>query len=714
VRTLKFFFLITFIFCLQQNLAAQVRCVTDEYRDHLQQKNKQVSSQRFEKWLSSKRPVTRLRTQRTTAEPILIPVVVHVIHNGEDLGTGVNIPESQIISQMEVLNEDFKRLNTDTINTPDEFKPLAGFMNVEFVLAKRDPNGYPTNGIIRKKGSKTSWNPLNSDNDLLKAESYWPAEDYLNIWVCNLSGENLGYAQFPDIDLPGLENEDKDNRLTDGVVIDYVTFGSSNKGDYNDLRVPYDLGRTTSHEVGHWLGLLHIFGDEGGCLVDDNVDDTPLQNSSYNGECPSHPVSSCNSVDMFQNYMDYTADACMNIFTMGQVARMQIVLDNAVRRASLKNGLGAFPPDIDYADLTLRQINSPKLVSCSGNIQPKVTLQNSGTIPITKIRAEYGISDGEIIIDTLQIDSLKSGQQLLLALGSLDVPDGSYTFESRFDIVDEVDLFPNDNSQSSPFIVNNDRIEAPFVERFDEDNLWSVFSTDMTTTWEFIAVDNNRSAYINLFNYPNQGVKDYLISPVIDFSATLTGTLKLKLSYAYNEGFEDSLAILASDDCGETFSVIYNEPGDIFKIKNSNKFWEPSVDSDWRTLTFDLTPFAGSPDVRLAFVTTNGFGNNLYLDDLEFFIQSEDDIVDVPVNNVVIFPNPTVNSKFKIGVSAYSKQDVYLSVVNAQGQDVYDQHIPGALNQVFTVDLAGKAPGVYIVKVRGESINSTSKVILRP
>ncbi|HCW08707.1 MAG TPA: hypothetical protein DGG95_15215, partial [Cytophagales bacterium] len=249
---------------------------------------------------------------------------------GEPLGTGTNIPDDQILSQINVLNEDFNRLNADTINTPAEFKSRAGQMNIQFSLAQQDPNGNTSNGITRTLGTKTSWTI--NDNDELKSLSYWPAENYLNIWVCNLT-DYLGFTQLPISTLPGLENTSR-NRLTDGTIIWYKAFG---KGNFN-LEPGYNLGRTTTHEAGHFFGLRHIWGDVNGCDGTDYIDDTPPQNGSTAG-CPVHPQKECPSdnpvAKMFQNYLDYTDDACMNLFTRDQATRMEVVLENSPRRFSL-------------------------------------------------------------------------------------------------------------------------------------------------------------------------------------------------------------------------------------------------------------------------------------------------------------------------------------------------------------------------------------------
>lgn len=241
-----------------------------------------------------------------------ISVVVHVVYNTE----AQNISDEQIASQMTVLNQDFRLANTDAQSIPASFKPLAADARIEFSLADVDPAGNKTTGITR---TRTSQAAFSDDDDGVKFAAKggvdaWPADRYLNIWVCELSGNLLGYAQFP-----GGPAE------TDGVVILHSAFGTVGTSS-----APFNLGRTTTHEIGHWLNLRHIWGDDGdGCNGTDFVDDTPNQAGANTG-APTFPRVSCNNHphgDMFMNYMDYVDDAAMFMFTSGQVVRMQACLD---------------------------------------------------------------------------------------------------------------------------------------------------------------------------------------------------------------------------------------------------------------------------------------------------------------------------------------------------------------------------------------------------
>jgi hypothetical protein len=241
-----------------------------------------------------------------------IPVVVHVVWNTQ----AQNISDAQIWSQIDVLNQDFRRTNPDSSQVPQVWQDVVADARVEFFLASTDPDGNPTDGITRTQTQRTFFprqgNPVKSV--ATGGADPWPADTYLNMWVCQLAGSLLGYAQFPG-----------GPAQTDGVVILHSGFGTT-----GTAAAPFDRGRTATHEIGHWLNLFHIGGDDGtGCNGTDEVDDTPNQ-ADQNIGCPTFPSPSCNNEpngDMFMNYMDYSDDACMFMFTAGQVTRMQAALD---------------------------------------------------------------------------------------------------------------------------------------------------------------------------------------------------------------------------------------------------------------------------------------------------------------------------------------------------------------------------------------------------
>lgn len=293
----------------------------------------------FENWLARKQEEEQ--SDKSTAdndEIYTIPVVVHVLHNGEAVGTDRNLSDARVISQINILNNDFGRLpNTPGFNT----HPAGADTRIRFCLASVDPQGQPTNGINRVNTNRDGFNFL-SDNTVLKGFGTWDTDKYLNVWVCKILGNQyIGYAQYPYIpagmsdSLPMVGVTDV---LPDGVVADYRVFGDVPAGQSGPFP-SYNKGRTISHEIGHYLGLIHIWADASSCSDPANTDfcdDTPKQETFTSG-CPSAVLASCTTgvPRMKENYMDYTNDACMNIFTNDQKRRMRMVLRNCIRRKSL-------------------------------------------------------------------------------------------------------------------------------------------------------------------------------------------------------------------------------------------------------------------------------------------------------------------------------------------------------------------------------------------
>ena len=336
-------FIFTFI-CLGFTIYTTAqRCGTPQYA-------KQNSSSLL---FSTTTPVTAAGGRDTLPnEVIVIPVVIHVLYHSNNQ----NVSDQQVLSQLTVLNNDYRRLNADTIYTPAPFKSVAADTRIVFCLAKVDPNGRYTSGIIHKH---TSSDLFISDDEMkfssTGGDDAWDSKKYLNIWVCNLFGRTLGYAV-----MPGGPAE------KDGVVIQYNAFGT-----IGTAVAPYNKGRTTTHEIGHWLGLRHTWGDAD--CGDDSIADTPTQ-ETYSTGCPTFPHLSTCSInfygDMFMNYMDFTDDACMNMFTQGQKKEMRSLfalgnlrnsfLNSSVCDSSLAQG-GPLPSDstTDTDNITISVYPNP-------------------------------------------------------------------------------------------------------------------------------------------------------------------------------------------------------------------------------------------------------------------------------------------------------------------------------------------------------------------
>ena len=256
---------------------------------------------------------------------ITIPVVVHVLYNN----SSQNISDAQIESQIAVLNNDYQKLNPDTAQIPAYYSSRAADCGFHFILAGIDTNGNVTTGIVRKQTNATSF----SLNDAMKSsvtggDDAWDRDQYLNIWVCNLQADVLGYSSVVG-----------SSRAVDGVVVSYLAFGTT-----GTAQPPYNRGRTCTHEIGHWLDLIHVWGDAD--CGDDQVADTPPQSQATYGN-PSGIVISCNNTpygNMYMDYMDFTDDIGMHMFTNGQRDRMRTLFLPGGFRYALLSSPAAFAP----------------------------------------------------------------------------------------------------------------------------------------------------------------------------------------------------------------------------------------------------------------------------------------------------------------------------------------------------------------------------------
>lgn len=264
-----------------------------------------------------------------STEVITIPIVIHVINYTPDPFV---ISDEKIYSQIDVLNLDFRKLNPDHINTPDEFTDLIADVGIEFLLATVDPDGNPTTGIIRTASTVIGSDGQKESGEIEDRKLYftekggqdaWPNDKYLNIWIADFSNRrgNLGLA--------GYANPPSSDPRIDGVVMDPRVFGT-----LEPLAIGHEYGRTATHEIGHWLNLKHIFAGEESCNSSDLVNDTPMQYESYSGR-PTHPQISCGSNDMFMNFMDYVADDAMYMFTIGQKERIRALFNEGGFRREL-------------------------------------------------------------------------------------------------------------------------------------------------------------------------------------------------------------------------------------------------------------------------------------------------------------------------------------------------------------------------------------------
>ncbi len=636
-----------------------IRCGTVENDEQLRSQYPELQSeQEFETWLAGKiEEKKQLEAVGLIIDGVYqIPVVVHVVHNGEAVGTGTNISYAAIQSQIDVLNEDFRRLaGTNGYNT----HPDGADTHIEFCLAKRRPDGSPfpngEDGVnrINRNTAGFSAPPYSSAYVNATIKPYctvtqnWSPARYMNFWSVNLSGGLLGYAQFPTTVLGGMGCGTQ-SANTDGVVMLYSSIG---KSTVTGQPAPYNEGRTATHEIGHWLGLRHIWGDSPNCAVDDYCLDTPPSDAANYGCATTH--QSCGSLDMVQNYMDYSDDICMNIFTKDQRMRMRTVLENSPIRASLITSDACVPPAV--SDASVVNIISPKGDHCPGSITPTVVLRNRGSSNLTSATIQYTI-DGGAPVSFSWTGSIAPGGDANVNLPAFTTTLGIHTFRA-------VSVLPNGvtdphtefDASEITFAVSNG-YQPNYSQDFDggqfpPDVRWTVINPNAdcfawvgATAVSSSGVTNNACAVMT--NYENGTNQDeYLYTPFFILPCN-AASAQLSFDVAYQRrvaGSNDRLRVEISTDCGATWqsTPVYDKSGTTLQTvtTTSNSYWIPTAAGQWRNEVINLGTFVGSSSssVQFRFRATNaGNGGNLYIDNINFTaVQPEEINVSVNGNDVL-------------------------------------------------------------------------------
>lgn len=620
-----------------------------------------------------------------------IPVVVHVIHNGGN----ENISQSQIESQIEVLNEDFGKY-------PGTNGDGAGVdTKVRFCLARIDPDGDCTNGVVRIQSHLA--NHQTYQRNLLTELSVWDPARYLNIYVvASINGNVGGYASFPG----GPPSED-------GIVIRHNLFGR--------LGTATGLGRTCTHEVGHWLGLYHTFQNGCGsdpCLDGDLVCDTPPV-SQANFNCPSNSNSCSNDVpdldDQVENYMDYTNDACQNMYTNGQSLRMEASLDtirtliwSLANLAATGCDSAYVPPtscpvkadfvalntqicegiDVDFSD---RSLNGPTSWNWSfpGGVPSTSNVQNP-----TVNYASTGTYDVELIV------SDSAGADTLLLPGYITV--------------------------SPPGVGDS----LPYAEDFDlgiyPPTGMSINNLDGGVTWELdtmASVSGDYSIKINNLINTNYGSADELALPPLNLASAHPDShvvMRFKWAYAKSDPlYSDELLVLLSTDCGVSFGqIFYRTQNALTTGPTQTTPFVPSP-SQWREAQINLNPYRNDSFVQIKIVNVTDGGNNLYIEDIfigELFNQLLEAGEGMEMESRVrVIPQPNGGQgalEFDLPVAGRVEARVFDGQGKVVGEWTMGEGRVG--RNRMRMEAMGLAPGLYRIEVRsGEWMENGSWLIQR-
>lgn len=665
ITMLKLLFILlcipSFLMAQEKQAQANTKCLTDSYNAELLETNpNMMGSEAFRQQLQSKIQEIQNTPQRRIV--ISIPLVVHVLHNGEPVGTGANISDAQVMSQVTVMNEDFRMI----MGTPGESTQGGVDVEVEFVMAQRTPDGCPTNGINRVNICQDGTNQ--ADVQFWKIQTNWDPSKYMNMWSSKYVGDLagiLGYAQFPGG--PG---------ATDGVSAGHTYFGSS---DYDDgtfnTSPPYDKGRTMTHEVGHYLGLFHTF--QGGCSgVGDEIDDTPAV-ASPNFGCPPNNIS-CGSRDMVENYMDYTDDTCMNTFTQGQKDRVQAVLAAFVNRSTLATSDGADPlPDVSVD--TAIEVESTN-ISCGTEVNPVVKITNWGTSTLTSTTITYDI-DGGSSTNLNWTGSLATGESELVSLSSITSSAGEHDLNVSV-------------SSASDARACNDVSTACFTLAATAGACPSVANTQYETSTEGVIInDGSTDILSNLDTGKPSGYSDYtsIVTDLIqDNSYEITVNINTDGNYTcVSTVWIDWNQNCSFDDAGEEYDL-----GTAVNVVNG-----PTNNSP---LSFTVPSGAvlGNTTMRVttkysSAATACESGHDAEVEDYTINVLGSLSIDDFTLNNISLYPNPT-QTVLNIKVTDNNLPESY-TIHNMLGQTIVSKQINS--NADLSIDSSALSNGMYFIKI---------------
>ena len=626
-----------------------------------------------------------------TLEILTIPVVVHIVKNMNEVE--MNITDEMIFRQLEILNETYNAQNTDIANTPEFFEPLIGNVGIEFCLATVDPNGYSTTGITR---TTTEVDIFSTVSNTIKFTSdggmdAWNTDHYLNIWVGKLSSSILGYSHLPTGSIPAEEH---------GLVVNYPYFGESD-------HVAYGMGKTAVHEIGHYLNLKHPWGTGNCDANNDWVEDTPITESAYGGN-PEHPQTSCETVDMFMNYMDYVYDESMVMFSAGQADRMRFAFQYHRPELQESNGCG-----------------TPLLLSTSQIIHASSENANDGSIHLNVVS---GIAPFTFIWESgLEVDSI----------GDLAI--GDYSVVITDAIGQELSL--DFTISYYGLIHDSDNFESYSIDSllYLQSNNWLAYCTDSfaANISDFAAPEGSQYIEINAIDGDNTVVREIggLYENAYDLSFEIYLATGRSAAYTiYHEAscieplsaFQIQFGVNGIGTINHGGNTIpFNFPQNQWSTVNHlidldrdiiELYINDDLIDDW---TFSETIDDAYGNNKLHSIVLNDFVDSLsqvhyFIDDYKVALSQSSTIsVYKLINNLelIVFPNPT-KSIINIQSQSIIGEDCTVSLLNIMGQvlDSKTWNTNNSNNLQFTIEAYPQ--GVYFIRIQAEYTTKVIKFIV--
>ncbi|MFM9943807.1 MAG: M43 family zinc metalloprotease [Bacteroidia bacterium] len=630
-----------------------------------------------------------------------IPVVFHIIHAyGPE-----NISKEQIEDQMRIMNEAFQRMNADTTSTRSIFKGVAADMDIEFKLARKDPNGNCTEGITRTFSYLTD-----GGDDDVKNLIRWDYTKYLNIWViknivrdAEAGGRVLGYATLPAFT----------NSTSDGIVMlaDYV----GNKGTSANNG---NKGRVLVHEAGHWLGLYHPFqgGCGGGCSNSgDYVCDTPPVDEPSFG-CPTTNNTCINDfpdqVDMVENFMDYANGSCQNMFTKGQKA----VVDNALSKSPRNK-------NITTANHTATGIFTSTSCAAVADFNTStniVTICQGGTVNFKDYSYNGTISTYEWSFD--------GGTP---STSALSAPAIVYANAGHYKVTLKVTNAQGSNTKVVDKMINVvpsvSNSKTPMSEGFEDGQIlignWNAWETGdygwkrITTTKyagtaAMVATIDAGTAMNSVYN---------LVSSPYDLSVIKDRLPKLKFLVAYRPaitGNTEILTISVTTDCGQTWKPLkaYSNATGLGVDNVVESGWKPTQPSHWKELSLDLKNYETSKNLMIKFEARSRSGNSIYLDNvsIQADLVSIGQLLNPNTLAIHVYPNPSKGS-VNIDIETEGRNFEGIEIYNLTGQAIENGESDFEKNgSKINYTVSNLAPGIYLAQIKIEGQLITKKFVIIP
>lgn len=706
----KCVFTIAILFCSLLSFgqsAAPARCATDTRL----QKKLNTSAQLRTQFEAARKTFARSVQQQIQAKSLLrqgpatytIPVVFHIV-----LSNPASVTDAQINDQLTQLNTCFAAENDQSAILAG-FRDRIGTSGIAFCLAQRTPNNVPSTGIIRYTSSHGAFDPNGDDMKLSSkgGADAWDPTRFMNVWITNLQNGVLGFGTFPGVDELRFQ----------GIVIAPSALPGSSSTAYNE-------GKTLVHEAGHFFNLYHIWGDdEGACSGSDDIDDTPNQADATNGTRTGIQTDACSTTApgfMYQNFMDYTNDVDLLLFTADQVVRMETALVSS--RLSLTTSNGCAPVILPTLDGALSYLVDYSKRVCAPSVSPKVYLFNRGlqTISSARIRIRLGITDS-IYNFTGSISSL-TGQSIQLP--TITAPEGINALQITLVSVNGATDSDQTNNDLSATLQYYPVQAVPLVEGFEGDGFppmaWDTLNPDNKIGWaQYTGAGyaSNTSVRMNNADYTDIGQVDWLRMPQVNLAATNDSAfLHFQVAAAAYSALTtpnnnwDTLEVMISLDCGATYTSLYKKWGSSLVTVNTpiTSAFVPNA-SQWRKDSINLTAYIGQGDLLIAFRHATGYENNVYLDDIR--ITPIVVLANLKAKGVLVYPNPTTASA-KLQFYPQPEKLKAIRLYDIRGALLRTWNITaGAASNSYTIDLSAQSAGLYIIRAYFDDRVVTQKIV---